>query len=404
MHHVRPGSIKWWQQPPGQTVMSPQSQNLPSSHRQNETAIKIGSKLPYEPNAAELIAVESALAAKPPSSFSLQSGQKENNHHSGLLGDILLDQFEIATQHQSQLDQNNQPFELRNPSIEFVTKKPHDESPPMQIEKQKDEHQHLETTKLHQDDESVLPEQVAEQFDSPFLPQLPIPSPVLLHSQIFESTRNESKPTAEPSKSDQNNTEESLQNDDIEKELQTIEESSPINIEAIQSTTKEDPPPAPTTTAQPLKSAIIDKPSIEDIAGQFNKSIESVATMPEPKGNNYNKPGKSIQLKRRMNLLLAENFNHQMTPIQLLETNKSEMNINAPDDPAKEQILILEKPAVSSSEEVKLVRAPAQDRMNNKGPADYLPSMDEQSTLEKMKLSERPSASQVQKVRNGLYF
>jgi hypothetical protein len=123
--------------------------------------------------------------------------------------------------------------------------------------------------------------------------------------------------------------------------------------------------------------------------------------MPEPKGNNYNKPGKSIQLKRRMNLLLAENFNHQMTPIQLLETNKSEMNINAPDDPAKEQIL--EKPA-ASSEEVKLVRAPAQDRMNNKGPADYLPSMDEQSTLEKMKLSERPSASQVQKVRNGLYF
>ena len=102
-----------------------------------------------------------------------------------------------------------------------------------------------------------------------------------------------------------------------------------------------------------------------------------------------------------MNLLLAENFNHQMTPIQLLETNKSEMNINAPDDPAKEQIL--EKPA-ASSEEVKLVRAPAQDRLNNKGPADYLPSIDERSTLEKMKLSERPSASKVQKVRNGLYF
>ena len=381
--------------------MSPhsQSQNLPSSHRQNETAIKIGSKLPYEPNAAELIAVESALAAKPSEFISLQSGQKENNYHSGLLGDILLDQFEIATQHQSNLDQNNQPFELRNPSIEFVPKKPQDESSPMQIEKQKDKHQHSETTKVHQDDESVLPEQVAEQFDSPYLPQLPISSPVLLHSLIFESTRNESKPTAEPSKSDQVNTEESLQHKDIEKELQTVEESSPINIEAIQSTTKEDTRPAPTTATQPSEPTITEKPSIEDIAGQFNKSIVPFAAMPEPKGSNYNKPGKSIQLKRRMNLLLAENFNHQMTPIQLLETNKSEMNINAPDDPAKEQIL--EKPA-ASSEEVKLVRAPAQDRLNNKGPADYLPSI-EQSTLEKMKLSQRP-ASQLQKVRNGLYF
>lgn len=400
-----------------------------ASQQQNE-AMVIGS-LQFEPNVkpvSQQSAKQPANSEKKPAvepvtpkpfEFS-QSELKENNYNSSLLEEIL-EQFQFAPH---QLDQNKpieldktnpgessiplkpimntfasfqieqkpleskQPDNLRNQTVELVTKKPYESLLPPTVQslipEQKPIQSLLDETapvinsgeqeqieKQHQEypDESVLPEQIAEQFDSLW------PSQQSVHS--FESTQNE-KPSAEFSKPEVAELPESLQQEKKD-ELQKVE-SPPV--EPIQPThQKEDRPQAP--TAQPEQTV---KP-LESI-GQ-NKSIESISqsAMPEQKGN-Y-KPGKLIQLKKRMNL--AVNLN-QMPKLLETENNKSE---NSTDD-REEQITT--KPAERvQSEEVKLHESAHLDGNNDSS------SLGQSAAGESEQPTELPAlVVQVQKVRNNL--
>ncbi|XP_046450731.1 protein SOGA3-like isoform X3 [Daphnia pulex] len=310
---------------------------------------------------------------------SLEFSQSEENDSVLLMGEILK-QFEIVTQKPFELETNpgesllpepivekfgsfqtekttepldwKPPVNITNPPIEFGTEKPFELLPTVQIEKQKVESLHqpqqnltespsdkttpvksgeqVQIEKKQQDnsDESVLPVQIAEQFDF-ILPhhsfELEQPEKPIEPFKPEDIKHSESLP--------QKNKEETLVDSIVEMVPPTKKVDSQIQFEQ--------------TTMKPIEWMQVEK----------NKSIESV---PEQK----EKPGKSIEIKQKVNPL--EKL-QRMTKLAEMAKNYSEKSADAEEQQAGQ----IEKPVEhAQAQEVNAHEHAQQDR--NEKPNDLL--------------------------------
>lgn len=306
---------------------------------------------------------------------SLEFSQSEENDSVLLMGEILK-QFEIVTQKPFELETNpgesllpepivekfvgsfqtektteplkwKPPVNFTNPSIKFGTEKPFELLPTVQTEKQKVETLHqpeqnltdspvksgeqvqIEMKQQDNSDESVLPVQIAEQFD------------FILPHHSFELEQPE-KPI-EPFKPEDIKHSESLPQKNKEELLvDSIVETVPPTKKVMNSHIQSEQ-----TTMKPIEWMQVEK----------NKSIESV---PEQK----EKPGKSIEFKQKVNPL--EKL-HRMTKLAEMAKNYSEKTADAEEQQAGQ----IQKPVEhAQAEEVNAHEHAQQDR--NEKPNDLL--------------------------------